>query len=97
MKSREQILESLGRALPALRERYPLGRVALFGSFVRGEQTAASDVDLAVDFTGPMRYRESVGLQDELAEALGVPVDLSDRSLLRPRLLRRVEAEAVVL
>jgi uncharacterized protein len=45
-------------------------RVGLFGSFVRGEQTGNSDVDLMIEFKpGQKNYRNLLGTAD-LAEGL---------------------------
>jgi hypothetical protein len=38
-----------------LREVLPLVRVVLFGSYVRGRQTVASDIDLLVVYAGAVR------------------------------------------
>jgi len=39
----------LGGAAAAVRERFGVTRMVLFGSFARGDADAASDVDLLVD------------------------------------------------
>lgn len=36
-----------------LLKRYSVKRIGLFGSYARGKQTAASDIDLIVDFAKP--------------------------------------------
>jgi predicted nucleotidyltransferase len=95
MKSRDEILEILARKLPEPRGRYRIGAVDLFGSVSRNEQGEASDVDLAVEYTGPMSYREHMALEAELAAALGAKVDLVDRDVLKPRIRARFLAEAI--
>jgi predicted nucleotidyltransferase len=95
MKTRDEIVHTLRKALPAIRARYPLGNVLLFGSYCRGEQTETSDVDLAVEFTGRISYRDQVALQEELSALLGVPVDLAEGSSLKHRIRERVAREAV--
>ncbi|MDR2977531.1 MAG: nucleotidyltransferase family protein [Streptococcaceae bacterium] len=59
-------------------EKYSIREVVLFGSYARGEQDEASDVDLMVDLEGtPIQsLMDLVGLQYELEDALGLPVDL---------------------
>jgi len=44
-----QCLESLKRIVPILK-RYGVVRAAVFGSFVRGEMTEDSDLDILVEF-----------------------------------------------
>lgn len=97
MRTKEEVLGILREVLPSLRERYPLGRVDLFGSYSRGDHEAGSDVDLAVEFTGKMSYREHFALEEELSAALGVRVDIVDRGKLRPRIGERVRKEAISL
>jgi hypothetical protein len=90
----EAVVVSLRRALPDLRQRYPVASLAVFGSWVRGEQRPDSDLDLLVEFDGPIGW-QIVTLEDELSERLGVKVDLVPRRGLRPRLGARILAEAV--
>lgn len=49
------MLEALQAAVPRLRAALPLRRVVLFGSYARGDFTAASDVDLLVVYADPPR------------------------------------------
>jgi len=53
--NREALLERLHAGVHALREVLPLDRVVLFGSYSRGRQTVASDVDLLVVYAGAVR------------------------------------------
>ena len=81
--------------LPALRRRYPIAYLGLFGSWVRGEQTADSDLDLLVDFDGPIDLFAYARLQEEIAQRLGLRVDLVHRPGLKPaigeNILREVQ------
>ena len=45
----------LREGVVALREVLPLVRVVLFGSYARGRQTVASDIDLLVVYAGTVR------------------------------------------
>ena len=76
----------------------PLGveRVGLFGSFVRGEQHADSDIDLLVEFrSGEKTFDNFMRLAFLLEELLGRPVELvtpeSLSSYIGPRILEEVE------
>jgi predicted nucleotidyltransferase len=53
--NREALLARLHAGVQALREVLPLDRVVLFGSYSRGRQTVASDVDLLVVYAGAVR------------------------------------------
>jgi predicted nucleotidyltransferase len=93
-QSRDKAIGALRRTLPELRRRYPIASLAVFGSWARGEQEAGSDLDLLVEFDGPIGW-QIVTLEDELSEGLGVKVDLVLRRGLRPRIRTRILAEAV--
>ena len=92
--SLDSLLGVLRAALPELRRRYPIASLAVFGSWARGDQRAASDLDLLVEFDGPIGW-QIVTLEDELSERLGVKVDLVPRRALRPHIGARVLAEAM--
>ncbi len=93
-RSAETIRAQLREMLPELRERYPIASLGLFGSWVRGEQREGSDVDILVEFDGPIGWR-IVTLEDELGERLGIKVDLVPRRGLKPHIGQRILAEVV--
>jgi hypothetical protein len=68
----------------------------LFGSTMRDEAEAASDLDLFVDYDqkGGFSLIELVGIKQLLEERLGVPVDVTTRDSLDPLLRQRIEASA---
>jgi predicted nucleotidyltransferase len=53
--SREEAVERIRKSLDSLREEFQLEKVILFGSYARGNYTAASDVDLLVVYSGRER------------------------------------------
>ena len=79
--------------LPELRQRWPISYLGVFGSWTRGEQRADSDLDLLVDFDGPLPGWGEVELEIELAERLGLKVDLVPRRRLKPFIGERVLKE----
>jgi len=83
MKTREDILSVLAREKPRLQRRYPVRRLALFGSYARGEPQPESDVDLLVEVDPSIGLR-FVTLAEDLEELLGLPVDLVSQRAVRP-------------
>lgn len=69
----------------------------LFGSVARGEDEPGSDVDLLVDFTEDASLFDEIGLRLDLAELLGVEVDVVGSESLEGSFRDRVLAEAVPL
>jgi hypothetical protein len=58
----------------------PVERAILFGSYARGTQVLASDVDILIDSKGKIRGIDFFGVLDDVAEALGTKVDLVEAS-----------------
>ena len=94
MSTREQLLDLLGRKSQALRGRYPISRLALFGSWARGEATDQSDVDLLVEVDPTIGLR-FVDLADELEAALGRRVDLVSRRALKPAMWEKIKPDLI--
>jgi predicted nucleotidyltransferase len=76
MRTLDDIRTQLRAELPTLRERYDVDRLGICGSYVRGEQTEDSDLDLLVTFTETPGLIEFVGLEHHLEDVLGLSVDL---------------------
>jgi predicted nucleotidyltransferase len=56
--------------------RYRVANLRVFGSAMRGDDKDGSDLDLLVDTLPGTTLLDLGGLQDELQELLGVPVDV---------------------
>ena len=69
--------------------------IGIFGSFVRGEQTDASDLDILVAFFGPISLLSLVGLENYLSDILGLRVDIIPREDVRLEIRREIMEETV--
>jgi predicted nucleotidyltransferase len=70
-------------------------QLSLFGSSVRGEAASGSNVDLIVEFDGPVGLFHFFRVQHRLEEILGVDkVDLVQRGALHPELKDGILAQA---
>jgi hypothetical protein len=83
METTQDVKDRLRAELPTLRERYAVERLGICGSFVRGDQTGESDVDLLVTFTETPTLYEFVNLKRHLEEVLGRDVDLGMPTALK--------------
>ena len=83
METTQDVKDRLEAELPYLRERYAVERIGLCGSFVRGEQTGDSDVDLLVTFSETPDLLEFVNLKRHLEDVLGREVDLGMPTALK--------------
>ena len=87
--TKESILRTLREELPNLRERFGVERIALYGSFAKGDFTEGSDVDVLIHLSRPLGL-EFVALAEHLEKVLGRKVDLAtfetlQRSVRHPR------------
>ncbi|MBC7114619.1 MAG: nucleotidyltransferase family protein [Archaeoglobi archaeon] len=96
MKSLEEIKEILKNRKEELRRLFGVKEIGIFGSYVRGEQTEISDVDILVEFEREIGW-EIVDLKEYLEKLLGVKVDLvSKRGIVRrPLLWEHVKKEVI--
>lgn len=92
MPTREEILAALREQRASLSRRYPIQRLALFGSWARGKAREDSDVDVLVEVDPSIGLR-FVELGDELERALGRRVDLVSRRAIQPSLWKQIEPE----
>jgi predicted nucleotidyltransferase len=92
---RERALSLLRGHKSELGRRFGVLDIALFGSTVRGQARADSDVDILVAFDGPATSKRYFGVQFYLEDLLGCPVDLVTDKALRPELRPLVEREAL--
>ena len=94
MKSRDDILLMLRQQKAVLSQRYPIHRLALFGSWAREEQTPDSDIDILVDVSPSIGWK-FVSLAEELEQLLGLKVDLVSSRAIRPALWKEIESEII--
>lgn len=93
--TRDEVLEILADHRQELHDRFGVESLAVFGSLVRGESTAQSDIDVLVSFDGPATSKRYFGVQFYLEDLLGRPVDLVTDKALRPELRPYIEREAI--
>ncbi len=94
---RDEILNRLSERRSEL-ENFGVQSLYLFGSAARGEETAASDIDILVEFDpdnkkiGMLAFSR---LRYYLEEILGRPVDLATPNALRDAQKRDILKEAI--
>lgn len=90
----KNIVIKLQAELPNIKSRYNVITLEVFGSFVRGEQNAKSDLDILITFSKPPSLFKFIELEDYLSKLLGVKVDLVMKSSLKPNIGKRIISEA---
>ena len=97
MKTRDEILGTLRKELPNLKERFRVNNIGLFGSYVKGKQKGKSDLDVLVEFEEPVSLLGLVKAENYLSDLLGMKVDLVPAKDIRPELRNIIQREAVYL
>jgi predicted nucleotidyltransferase len=95
MNEKDAILAALRAALPELRQHWPIRSLAVFGSVMRGEASATSDLDVLVEFDRPVTLSAFLALERQLSELAGRDVDLISRPALKPFIGEQILREAV--
>ncbi|MFX0001793.1 MAG: nucleotidyltransferase family protein [Candidatus Hodarchaeota archaeon] len=72
-------------------------KILVFGSYVRGEATPESDLDIIVEFGKNISLLDLVGFEMELSEQLGIKVELLTEKSISPYIIEDVLAEAKVI
>jgi predicted nucleotidyltransferase len=96
----ERLNEIKEKILPILLP-YGVKRIAVFGSYARGDETPESDIDLLIDIEEPRKIPIGlfmwVRLENELSAKLGKNVDLISHKGLNRHIRPYIESEMVVI
>jgi predicted nucleotidyltransferase len=94
MKTKDEVMELLKKHKKEISERFAVRALGLFGSYARGAASAASDVDIVVDFDEPT-FDHYMDLKFYLEKLLGSEVDLVLADSIKPRLKPYVEKDMI--
>jgi predicted nucleotidyltransferase len=68
MKTINEIRQVLSLQKQSLCETYQITEIGIFGSYARGEETEASDIDIWVDYETALTFIMLVELRDYLSQ-----------------------------
>ena len=91
----KQKLEKIKKQIVSTLKKHDVIRASLFGSLVRGEETATSDIDLLVQFKKGKSLLDLVGLELALKDQLNQKVDVLTFASLNHLIKDRVLKEQV--
>lgn len=92
--TKDDIIKKLAEDKPMLEKQFKVRKIALFGSWARGDQRPGSDVDILVD-VDPSIGLEFVSLAEKLEQILQMSVDLISSRAVTPRLGKYIEQELI--
>ena len=90
---REKICEKLVDIL----KKYGVNKIAVFGSFARGEDTPDSVLDIIVEFSVRKSLFDIVRIERELSEELGIKVDLLTEKSISPYIADEIQKDLKVI
>jgi len=91
--NREEIFEKVVQVLKNQGAR----KIAIFGSYARGEEKPESDIDIIVEFSERKSLLELVRIERELSEVLGIKIDLLTEKSISPYLIDTIRKEMEVI
>jgi len=83
--TKKDIKEEIRRIKPFLSKEYFVKDIGLFGSFISGDQTENSDIDLLVEFEKPIGWK-FFSLEEYLENIFGRKIDLVTKKSLKKQL-----------
>lgn len=94
-----EIKQILQAQKPYLAQKYGVKEIGVFGSYVRGEQTRTSDLDILIELEKPVRIDllDLVEMENYLSHLLQVKVDVVIKENLKRRIGRNILQETVML
>lgn len=96
--NKDQIIATLRADMPYLQKKYGVQRLGLFGSYARGEQHGASDVDLIAEFAQPVGIR-FVEFVEHMERLLGRRADVLTPTgvigIRNPKIAKTIESSII--
>jgi predicted nucleotidyltransferase len=90
-------IEEIKERLKPIAEKYSIDKVALFGSYARGEADEESDIDFHICGGNFMGTFGGGGFSNDLEQIYGKKVDFIQHECLRTRFYNRIKNEEIVV
>lgn len=90
--------ENVNNKIISYLKKYKPERIAIFGSYARGEETERSDLDLLVSFKKSFGLLELVKIERELSELVCRKVDLiTERAIKNKKLKTYIQKDLQII
>ncbi len=97
MKSLNEIQTILHENIAEIKVKFQVKSISIFGSYTRDQQKPESDLDLLVEFSGPVGLLHIIKVENYLTDLLEISVDLVQRKYLRDELRSTILQELISL
>ncbi|MCK5157330.1 MAG: nucleotidyltransferase family protein [Spirochaetales bacterium] len=80
-------------------KKYGITEIGIFGSYIRGQETQQSDIDILIDISRPstLGLIELIDIENKLTEELDTKVDLILKCSLKPLIGKNILQEVQYL
>ncbi len=92
--NREAIISFLGKNKDFLKKEFSVNKIALFGSYARGEARKDSDIDIIVDM-GEADFMKLIDLQEFLEKRFQKKVDVVTFNGVRTFVKRQIDKDII--
>jgi len=89
--------KKIRESIVAILSRYDAERIAIFGSYARGEAGNKSDVDILVRFARPKSLIQIIQIEDEIKKSIHMNVDLVTEKAVSPHLAGTIHRDEMVI
>jgi predicted nucleotidyltransferase len=89
--------KKIQKSIISILTRYDAEKVAIFGSYARGEAGAHSDIDILVRFSRPKSLIQIVQIEDEIRKSIHMKVDLVTEKAISPYLAGTIHRDEMVI
>jgi len=95
MKNKEEILNTFKKIKPILEKDYFITEIGLFGSYLHGEQTENSDIDILLDHKSGLTFFKLIDLENFLNNVLDIKVDIAFKKYLKQKIGKNILSEVI--
>jgi uncharacterized protein len=81
--------------MPTLQEKYNVETLEIFGSYVRGEQSQKSDLDMLITFSKSYSLWDLLDVKEFLSKKLRLKIDLVPKDSIKPLIREQIIKEAI--
>jgi predicted nucleotidyltransferase len=89
--------KTIRESIVAILTRYGAERIAIFGSYARGDAGDRSDIDILVRFNQPKSLIQIVQIEDEIQKSIHMKVDLVTEKAVSPHIAGAIHRDEMVI